>query len=165
MSETSLDLRTFVGLTGLVTPGDTITGLSQFHGKCIGVKNGFLRVQDADKDVYLIEPGQFTLDPPNQIVRINPFPVLDPTPAPAYQQAKLLIDEMLAKSTVVEEIHPGGCSKNIVEGCYVGDFYIHPNSNVSYRLDSVHDGVAYLIRNEIVPVAWLKERWRHAGNM
>lgn len=163
MNETSLDLHTFVGRTGLIIPGDTITGLQQFHGKCIGVKNGFLRVQDADKDVYLIDPGQFTPDPPNVIVTVNPFPVFEPTPE--MERAKLdLIDEIL-RTTPDSEIHPDGCSKNVVDGCYVDDFYIHPNLNVSFRLNSVQDGVAYLIRNEIVPVAWLKERWRHAGNM
>ena len=48
-----------VGMRGVVTPGSD-DQFHEFEGVCIGVRNGFLRVRDADDDVYEVEVSQFS---------------------------------------------------------------------------------------------------------
>lgn len=52
----------FVGLSGTVTPNDDDGFLHEFYGVCIGVRKGFLQMQDQDGDVFEVEAKQFTPD-------------------------------------------------------------------------------------------------------
>lgn len=56
-----IDPQTFVGETVNVEAreGDMFT--NDFQGHCIGVRNGFLQVRDADDDVWEVETSQCTV--------------------------------------------------------------------------------------------------------
>ena len=58
--ETMIDPEQFVGVCGNVEPRDEDDFTNEFDGMCIGVRNGFLQVRDADDDVFEIEVSQFT---------------------------------------------------------------------------------------------------------
>lgn len=60
--EHMIEPEQFVGMRGIVTPRDDDMFMHEFEGVCIGVRNGFLQVRDADDDVYEIEMTQFTAD-------------------------------------------------------------------------------------------------------
>ena len=54
-----IDPEQFVGMRGVVTPDGEYT-FHEFEGWCIGTRNGFLQIRDADDDVFEIEIAQFT---------------------------------------------------------------------------------------------------------
>jgi hypothetical protein len=58
--QTLIDPENFVGLRGMATPDPDDDFLQEFEGLCIGTRNGFLQVRDADNDVFEIETSQFT---------------------------------------------------------------------------------------------------------
>ncbi len=56
-----IDPETFVGedVDVVARPDDLF--LNDFRGHCIGVRNGFLKVRDADDDVWEVETSQCTI--------------------------------------------------------------------------------------------------------
>lgn len=54
------DSEQYVGLSGLVTPTDEAEFQHEFKGHCIGVRNGFLQIEDQDGDVFDVDVSQFS---------------------------------------------------------------------------------------------------------
>ena len=55
-----IDPHSLIGFSGNVTPLEDDPFSEEFYGFCIGVRNGFLQVQDQEEDVFEIEVSQFT---------------------------------------------------------------------------------------------------------
>ena len=60
--ENIIDPEQFVGIEGSVEPTEYDPFTHPFHGRCIGVRKGFLQVRDSEDDVYEVEVSQFTPD-------------------------------------------------------------------------------------------------------
>lgn len=58
--ETRIEPEDFVGLSGVAVPKEDDDFLCEFFGQCVGVRNGFLQIMDAEGDVFEIETSQFT---------------------------------------------------------------------------------------------------------
>ena len=57
-----IDPESFVGKRVIVTPKDNDDFCQEFVGDAIGVKKGFLKVRDADDDVFMVEVSQVTIE-------------------------------------------------------------------------------------------------------
>ena len=60
--ENLVDPQSFVGETVNVEARQNDLFMNDFQGYCIGVRNGFLQVRDADDDVWEVETTQCTVD-------------------------------------------------------------------------------------------------------